>query len=448
MANESQVNRLSGSVRKNMIIYAVPLILSGLLQILYNSADLIVVGKFAGTSALASVGATSSLLNLIVTVFLNFSVGVSVVVAKEIGAGNKNRISDSIGTSYFLAGVFGAAVLIIGITCSEFFLELMKTPADIIDGSTLYMKIYFLGVPASLVYNFGAAVISAAGDTKRPLYYLTFSGIVNIILNLVLVIVFKLSVAGVAIATTVSQYVSAFFVTRNLIMRKDECRLLVNKIRFYKNEVKKIVEVGLPAGIQGAAFSLSNVVIQSSINIFGKTVIAGNTASANIEAFTYTAMNGVSRTTLNFAAQNVGAGNKERMPSILWYSILYELVVGGVMGIISVVFAHTLLGFYVDDAQAIMYGTSRLWYIAFPYFMCGIMEVGANMVRASDHPVLPAISTIVGVCGLRMIWIAIAFPIRKTPETVYLSYIISWTITAVFHFICYYVISKKRLKEE
>ena len=448
MSSSKNVDMVNVPIFKGIILYSVPLILSGVLQILYNAADLVVVGRFAGANALASVGATSSLILLIINFFLNFSVGISVVTAREIGATNFEKVSNSVHTSYFMAIIFGVFLTVAGNVVSLPMLKLLKTPAEIITGSETYMKIYFLGAPASLIYNFGAAILNASGDSKRPLVYLSISGIANVILNLVLVIVFKLSTAGVAIATITSQYISAFLVTNRLLKQNDYLKLTIKKIKFYKREFINILMIGIPVGIQGIAFSISNVTIQSSINYFGAQVVAGNSASGSIEGFTYTAMNAIARAALNFSAQNIGAKRYDRLLKIFGICSLLEFVVGFTLGFATYIFGNTLLGFYVTDAGSISYGLIRLLYISVPYFLCGIMETSANMCRSMGKTVLPTVATLIGVCVFRIVWINTVFNALKTPESIYVSYPISWFFTTVFHIILFILVYKKLIANE
>lgn len=446
MSRSSSIDMVKTPLLKGIIIYSIPMILSGVLQILYNAADLVVVGRFAGANALASVGATSSIIHLIVNFFLNVSVGVSVVVAREIGSKNYEKTSNAIHTAYFMAIIFGIALVFLGSVLTKPMLELLNTPPEIIKGSEIYMRIFFLGAPASLVYNFGASILNASGDAKSPLVYLSISGIVNVILNLILVIVFGLETAGVAIATITSQYISAYLVTRKLIKHQDFRKLIIKNIRFYKKEFINILTVGIPVGVQGIAFSLSNVLIQSSINYFGAAVVAGNAASGSVEGFSYTALNGIARSALNFSAQNLGAKRVDRFIKTCKICITLQFLIGVLLGSLSYLFAKPLLGLYVSDTEAIACGAIRLLFIALPYFMCGIMETTSNMVRVTGHTALPMAITIIGVCVLRVFWIQFIFPLYKTPEMIYISYPVSWGLTILVQLICFAAIYKKEIK--
>lgn len=442
-----EIDMCNGPLLGKVLLFSLPLMLSGILQLLYNAADIAVVGRFAGSASLAAVGSTTSLIHLMINLFIGLSVGASVIVAQNIGAHNFRKAHDAVHTAIALSLVAGTATLIIGITLSKFLLTLMDTPADVIDLATLYVRIYFLGMPGIMVYNFGAAILRAMGDTMRPLWFLTFSGIANVLLNLLFVCVFHMDVAGVALATIISQYISAVLVVICLIKLDNCCHLNVKEIRFHKEEVAGMMKVGLPAGIQSSLFSVSNVLIQSSINSFGSTVMAGNAAAANIEGFTYTAMNSVYQAAVTFVSQNVGAKKPERISRVAVVTLMTVTVVGLLMGGASYLCGETLIRIYSTDAAIIPYGMIRLKMICLPYFLCGVMEVFVGLLRGMNCSTLPMIVSVFGSCVFRVIWVYTAFRANPTQQTLYIAYTVSWFLCASIHFICFLII-KSRLKKK
>ena len=372
---KNEIDMCNGPLFGKVLLFSLPLMLSGILQLLYNAADVAVVGRFAGSESLAAVGSTGALINLIINLFIGLSVGASVVVARNLGAHNFSKVQDSVHTAVAISLVAGVVTMLIGVSLSKVFLSLMDTPADVINLATLYMRIYFIGMPGLMVYNFGAAVLRAMGDTMRPLFFLTISGIINVLLNLLFVCVFHMNVAGVALATIISQYISAILVVICLLKLENSCRVNINKIAFHKTELSEMIKVGLPAGIQSSLFSVSNVLIQSSINSFGSTVMAGNAAAGNIEGFTYTSMNSVYQAAITFTSQNVGAKKPERISRVAAVSLIIVTAVGLMMGSLSYFGGETLLRIYSTDAAIIPYGMTRLRYICLPYFLCGVMEI-------------------------------------------------------------------------
>jgi len=444
-----------GPLLKSILLYALPLMATGLLQLLYNAADMIVVARFAGGTALAAVGSNGPLVNLIVNVFMGLSVGAGVIISRCYGAKDSKNLRESVHSAMGISVISGVVTMIIGLLVSRAALELMSTPDDVIEQATLYLRIYFLGMPALMIYNFGAAILRAVGDTKRPLYILSASGIVNVAFNLVLVIGFHLDVAGVAIATVVSQVVSAVAVVICLMKANDGYRLELRHIRIYKDKFILMMRHGIPAGIQGSIFSLSNIVIQSSVNSFGSAVMSGNSAAANVEGFVYVAMNSFHHTCLAFTAQNIGAGKYERLSKIFRTCLVLVTVIGLVLGCSLYVFGDTFLTFYTADssvestvapAQIIEYGKLRLSIISTSYFLCGIMDVLVGALRGMGSPWMPMIVSIAGVCGVRIIWIFTVFRfVFHSPASLYLSYTVSWIITSAVHYICCRKVRKKYL---
>ena len=440
-----EIDMCHGSLLGKILIFSIPLVLSGILQLLFNAADIVVVGRYAGSNALASVGATSALINLLINVFIGLSIGSNVLIARYYGAKNVEATQETLHTSILLSLLSGFVLAFIGFFLSSPLLTLMGTPQDVLPLASLYMKIYFLGMPAIMLYNFGSAILRAIGDTKRPLYFLTCSGIVNVILNLCFVILFNMSVAGVALATVIAQCISALLIIRTLMKQEDPCHLSLHKLRLSKRKVLEIIQVGLPAGVQGAIFSISNVLIQSSINEFGAIAMAGSTASANIEGFIYISMNSIHQTALSFTSQNYGAKQYERIRKILRICLGLVVVIGLSMGLIAVVFCHPLLGIYSSDSEVVAYGFKRLSVICSTYFLCGMMDVMVGSLRGLGYSMLPMIVSLIGACGLRIVWIFTIFQMHHTLYMLYASYPITWLITFCAHLICYLLIQKGKI---
>ena len=435
----------SGPLWSKILLFALPLMASSILQLLFNAADVVVVGQFVGKEALAAVGSNTSLINLMINLFVGLSVGTNVVVARDIGAGRHDNVSRSIHTSVALSLVSGVVMMIVGAVMARQLLVWMSSPADVIDLATVYLRIYFLGMPANLLYNFGAAILRAQGDTQRPLYYLTVAGVVNVVLNLVLVICFSLGVAGVALATITSQYISAFLVLRCLVREEGPLHLDLKKLRMEWQVVRRILQVGLPAGFQGVVFALSNVVIQSSLNSFDDAVIvAGSAASANIEGFVYAGMNAFYQTALTFTGQNYGAGKCHRVNHVAAWCEGYTVVVGLVLGNLAYLFGNTLAGIYAPgEPDVIAQALVRMSLICCPYFVCGIMDVMVGVLRGIGYSVVPMVVSLVGACGLRLVWVATVFPLDRVPATLYLSYPVTWAITGATHIVFFLVVRKR-----
>ena len=440
-----EIDMVHGPLFGKLLVFALPLMLSGILQLLFNAADIIVVGRFAGDNSLAAVGSTGSLINLLTNLFIGMSVGANVVAAQFYGSGQRDQISDTVHTSVFLSLVCGVFMTLIGVLLSGQMLVWMSAPDDVIGLATIYLRIYFLGMPAVMVYNFGSAILRAAGDTRRPLYYLMLAGVVNVILNLIFVIGFHMDVVGVAIATFISQYISAALVLRCL-MQDEELHFELRRLHCSKVILKRIVRIGIPAGIQGTVFSLSNVVIQSAINSFGKIVVAGNSAAANIEGFVYVAMNAMYQTALTFIGQNYGAGEKKRILRVLLYCQGIVIVVGTLLGNLAVVFGRELLAIYSDTKEVVEAGLVRMQYICRFYALCGMMDVMVGALRGIGYSVMPMIVSLLGACGLRLLWIATIFRMNRTPGTLYFSYIVTWTITAAVHIVCFIIAYRRKRK--
>lgn len=444
MAKRYEMDMCNGPLFGKIVLYTLPLIAAGILQLLFNTADMVVVGRYAGSNALGAVGATGSLINLKINVFMGLSVGANVAVAHYYGAGRYEELSRSLHTAIAMSLICGAALLVIGQILSEPMLVLMGTPDEILPLSVSYMKIYFLGMPVMLLYNFGAAVLRAVGDTRRPLYYLTVAGIINIVLNLIFVIRFDMGVRGVAWATIISQAVSAVLIVRCLVKNEGPCNLSISKLSIDKKEAVRIAKVGLPAGFQGAIFSISNVLIQSSVNSFGATAVAGNTAQCNLEGFVYNAMNSFHQTAISFTGQNMGAKQMRRVQKVLMICLLCVTVTGLGMGLTGWAFGNKLLSIYSTDEAVIGFGLRRMAIIFPTYFLCGVMDVMVGSLRGMGFSIMPMTVSLLGACVFRIVWIMTVFAANHTPEILYASYPISWSITATVHLICILTIARHR----
>lgn len=433
----------TGPFFKKIIFFSFPLILTGVLQLVYNAADIMVIGRFAGSASLAAVGSTNSLVHLILNLFIGLSTGSGVVCARLIGANDDKGVRKCVHTAMSMSIVSGVFVGILGFLISEPVLRFMDTPDDILHLASLYLKIYFLGAPGSLVFNFGAAIIRSTGDTKRPLFILAVSGIVNVLLNLVLVTVFHLDVAGVAIATIVAQYISAVAVVLRLLHLENSCRLHISKIRLHKNELKEILKIGLPAGFQSSLFSLSNVLIQSTINTFGSVAVAGNTAAQNADAFVYTSTNAIAQTAMTFTSQNMGAKKYENIRKVYFICLTFAFGVSAVLGVLSLTFPGEIIGIFTTDPAVIEMGKHRIYIMMSTYFLCSIMDVAGCQIRGMGKSLEPMIITLMGACGIRVLWLYTGFPLKKELWNLYLSYPISWFVTFVALFICFFVFEKR-----
>ncbi len=442
-----EIDMTRGPLFGKLISFSVPLMLTGILQLLYNAADMIVVGKYGSDTSLAAVGSTGSLINLIVNVLMGMSVGAGVVVANAIGAGNREKASRATHTAIFISVIFGIGVGIFGVFMARPLLEIMKSPEDVIDLSALYVRIYFAGLPVTMLYNFGSSILRATGDTKRPLYFLILSGMVNVVLNLVFVIVFKMDVAGVAIATVISTAISATLVTICLMRSDGPCRLYIKKLRIYGKELLDMLKIGLPAGLQGSVFSISNVMIQSSINSFGSITMAGSAAASSLEGFVYTSMNAVYQAALTFTGQNVGAKQYKRINTICAQSLIIVTVVGVVSGIGVYLLGEPLVGIYDSNPTVISEGLKRLGIISVTYFICGAMDMMVGMMRGMGKSLMPMIVTVVGVCGVRIVWIYTVFAYYHSLFWLYVSYPVSWIVTLMIHCICYFAVRNRLPKE-
>ncbi len=447
MLKRSDINMTEGPLLKNVILYTLPIIFTGILQLLFNAADLVVVGRFRGSVCVAAVGSTGALINLIINMFIGLSVGAGVTVAQAKGAGDGKEMHKAVHTAILTALIGGVILTGIGIAFAGNLLEMMDTPDDVLPLSTKYMRIYFAGMLSSMVYNYGAAILRALGDTRGPLMFLTIAGIINVVLNLLFVLAMGMDVDGVAWATVISQTIAALLVLMSLSRRDDSAKFKIHKLRIYKGSLVKILKIGLPAGFQSVMFNISNVFIQTSVNSFNSVAISsGNSAAANIEGFVYVSMNAFHQTALNFAGQNMGAGNKKRVKKIMLCCLCCVGIFGLLLGVLGYVFGRPLLSIYiVDSEEAIGYGMIRLAFICLPYFLCGLMDVATGAIRGMGSSFTPMVITVVGVCVMRIVWILTVFSIPEfhTLEILYMSYIISWTISFAAQMIAFSILYKR-----
>lgn len=441
---------IQGPLFQSILLYTIPIILTSLLQLLFNAADLVVVGRFCGSISVAAVGATGSITNLMVNFFIGLSVGAGVTVAHALGSREDEAVHNTVHTALPAALLSGVLLTAVGILLSKKLLQMMGTPETVLPLSSVYMKIYFAGITFTMIYNFCASILRAAGDTKSPLLYLSFAGVINVVLNLIFVTLFHMNVAGVALATTISQGISAALVVRALMKRTDTCRLDLKKMRFHKIQLTKMLRIGLPAGIQSSLFAISNVLIQSSVNSFGDVFMSGNAAAGNIEGFVYVSLNAFHQTAVNFIGQNAGARQYKRITKTLWICLFSTVVVGLSLGMLAWFFGPQLLSIYITDSQeAISYGMIRLTYICLPYFLCGLMDVSTGALRGLGASFVPMLISVLGVCGIRIGWIATIFQLPQfhTPQCLYFSYTVSWTITFLCQMIAFVFVYRKFSRE-
>lgn len=441
-----EIDMCNGPILSKMLMFAIPLMCSSMLQMLFNAADTVVVGRFAGDNSLAAVGSNASLIGLITNLFLGLSIGANVLAARFYGAKREKELSETVHTAILLSFYSGIVLTIVGCFGAKQILIWMQSPKEVIGLATLYLRIYFLGMTATMLYNFGSAILRAVGDTQRPLYYLLGAGVINVILNLIFVIGLKMDVAGVALATVISQCISAFLVIRCLMKEEGGIRLIPKNLHIHRDKFIGILKIGLPAGVQGIIFSLSNVVIQSSINSFGAVTVAGNSAAANLESFVYFAMNAFHQATISFTGQNMGAGNYKRIDRIVLTGEICVVIVGAVLGNLLFLAGEPLLGIYTSSKKVIAAGMVRLGVIAVTYALCGMMDVMVGALRGIGYSIMPMLVSLFGVCGLRMLWLATIFQIPEyhSARMVYVSYPVTWTLTFVILIGCF-IWAKRRI---
>lgn len=438
---------LSGPLFSNMILYTIPIILTSFLQLLFNAADLVIVGQFSGGSCVGAVGATSAIAGLLVGFFSGFSSGAGITVGHALGSRDLSEVHKTVHTTLPLALICGSILTVIGVFSAESLLRLMDTPANLLPLATVYMQIYFIGSTFTIVYNYCAAILRASGDTKSPLIFLSISGVLNVALNILFVVVFHMDVAGVAWATVISQAVSAFMVVLTLMRRTDACRLELRKLRIYKKQFLKMLRIGLPSGIQTSLFYIANVIIQSSLNSFGDVFITGNSAATNIEGFASAFINAFQQTAVNFTSQNIGARQYKRVSKILKICYACVGVAGLAIGLLFYFTGPSLLSVYIpDSAEAVQYGMIRLTYICLPYFLCGLMYVSGGALMGTGEAFAPMLISILGVCGLRVGWVYTVFQAVPTPQCLFLSFPVSWAVTCLLQTGVFLLVYKKKLK--
>ena len=427
----------NGTIMDKLISFALPLMVSGLLQLMFNAVDIIVVGRFSGSQALAAVGSTTALINVFTNLFIGVSLGANVLAARFYAAGKDKEMSETVHTAITLALVSGVVMAVIGLVFSRWALEIMGTPADVIDQSSLYMRIYFLGMPFFMVYNYGAAILRAVGDTKRPLMFLIVAGVINAVLNMFLVIAFHMGVAGVAIATVISQMISCLLVLRCLYKTDSSYQLRFSRLCMKKFYLAQIFQVGIPAGIQSTVINFSNALLQSSVNSFGSTAMAGYTAANNVLGFLYASVNAVTQACMSFTSQNYGVGKYKRMDRVLLDCGILSFVIAFVLGCGSYIFGGEILKIYTEDPEVIRCGVEILSITTVPYFLCGIMDLFPGALRGMGHSGVPMILSIIGTVGTRIVWIFWIFPQNRSLYTLFISYPASWAITIVMQVICF-----------
>lgn len=433
----------NGTIMDKLISFSIPLMLSGILQLMFNAVDIVVVGRFSGSQALAAVGSTTALINVFTNLFIGISLGANVLAARYYAAGKTKEMSETVHTAIALALVSGVAMAVIGVVFARGALEIMGTPDDVIAKSTLYMQIYFCGMPFFMMYNYGAAILRAVGDTKRPLIFLIVSGVINAVLNLFLVIVFHLDVAGVGIATVISQLVSCILVLRCLQHTESSYQLHLAKLRIRSVYLKQIFEVGVPAGIQSTVINISNAMLQSSVNSFGSIAMAGYTASNNIFGFLYVSVNSFTQACMSFTSQNYGVKKLKRMDRVLIDCMILSVVVTLILGSSVYVFGPELLHIYSDQADVIQYGMEIFSYTTVTYFLCGLMDLFPGALRGMGYSTVPMILSIIGTVGVRIIWIYGLFPSHRSLTFLFLSYPVSWIATIIMQVICFWFVREK-----
>ena len=441
--NKYEIDMCNGTIMDKLVSFSLPLMLSGILQLMFNAVDVIVVGRFAGSQALAAVGSTTALINMFVNLFMGISLGTNVLAARFFAAGKDRQMSETVHTSIAFAAISGIVMVFVGIFFSKFALELMATPADVIEQSTLYMRIYFLGMPFFMLYNYGAAILRAVGDTKRPLIFLIISGVINAVLNMILVIVFHLAVAGVAIATVFSQMISCILVLRCLYRSEGSYQFRFSKLMLKGCYLKEIFQVGVPAGIQSTVINFSNVLLQSSVNSFGSIAMAGYTAANNILGFLFVSVNSVTQACMSFTSQNYGVRKWKRMDKILVDCMILSMIVALVLGGGSYIFGSQILRIYTENEEVIRCGMEILSYTTLTYFLCGFMDLFPGAMRGMGFSAAPMMLSIVGTVGTRIVWIFGIFPRYRSLSVLFISYPVSWILTIAMQVVCFFIVRRK-----
>ncbi|MDO4475713.1 MAG: MATE family efflux transporter [Lachnospiraceae bacterium] len=439
-----EIDMVHGPIMPKLFSFFIPLFLSGILQLLFNAIDIIVVGRFSGSDALAAVGATTSLINMLINLFMGISLGSNVLVARYRAAGDHKALEEVVHTAVTVALASGILMVIVGQLVSRLCLTAMDTPASIIDQSTLYMRIYFCGMPFLMLYNFCASILRGIGDTKRPMIFLIISGICNAVLNLILVIVFKMGVAGVAIATVFAQFISACLVLRILLTTEEAYRIRLKQLRINRRYLIKTLQIGIPAGIQTLIINFSNVLLQSSVNSFGPLAMAGYTAANSIFSFIFMYVDSISQACMNFTSQNYGAHQKKRLDITFRDCVILEIVFGLIIGSLVMFFGKPLLRIYTPDETAIGFGMQILSVTVMMYFICGLMNVVPAAMRGLGSAALPMILTLIGTVGTRIVWIFCFFPHRRTLDYLFWSYPLSWIIAFILQ-LCFYLRVRRKV---
>ena len=433
----------NGTIMDKLISFSFPLMLTSILQLMFNAVDIIVVGRFSGSQSLAAVGSTTALINIFTNLFIGISLGANVLAARYYAAGRDKEMSEAVHTAIFLALISGLIMAVVGVGASRFALTLMGTPDDVIDLSVLYMRIYFMGMPFFMLYNYGAAILRAVGDTKRPLFYLIAAGLANVVLDLLLVMVIPLNVAGVAVGTVASQMVSCILVLRCLYRTEGSYQLRFSRLTIKSEHLKMIFQVGVPAGIQSTVINFSNALLQSSVNSFGSTAMAGYTAANNIIGFLYSAVNAVTQACMSFTSQNYSVGKPKRMDRVLVNCIILTVSVSAAMGIGAYAFGGQLLKIYTSEADVIRCGLEVLSITTVPYFLCGIMDLFPGAMRGMGHSGVPMILSVIGTVGTRIVWVYLLFPHHRSLYFLFISYPASWILTIIMQAVCFYFVRKQ-----
>ena len=433
----------NGTIMDKLISFSFPLMLTSILQLMFNAVDIIVVGRFSGSQSLAAVGSTTALINIFTNLFIGISLGANVLAARYYAAGRDKEMSEAVHTAIFLALISGLIMAVVGVGASRFALTLMGTPDDVIDLSVLYMRIYFMGMPFFMLYNYGAAILRAVGDTKRPLFYLIAAGLANVVLDLLLVIVIPLNVAGVAVGTVASQMVSCILVLRCLYRTEGSYQLRFSRLTIKSEHLKMIFQVGVPAGIQSTVINFSNALLQSSVNSFGSTAMAGYTAANNIIGFLYSAVNAVTQACMSFTSQNYSVGKPKRMDRVLVNCIILTVSVSAAMGIGAYAFGGQLLKIYTSEADVIRCGLEVLSITTVPYFLCGILDLFPGAMRGMGPSGVPMILSVIGTVGTRIVWVYLLFPHHRSLYFLFISYPASWILTIIMQAVCFYFVRKQ-----
>ena len=442
-----EIDMCNGSIMDKLISFSLPLMLSSILQLMFNAVDIIVVGRFSSSQALAAVGSTTALINIFTNLFIGISLGANVLAARYFAAGRDKEMSEAVHTAITLALISGVIMAFVGVGMSRTALSLMATPPDVIDLSAVYMRIYFMGMPFFMLYNYGAAILRAVGDTKRPLVFLIAAGLTNVVLDLLLVIVIPLGVAGVAIGTVASQMISCILVLRCLYKSEGSYQLRFSRLMIRWVYLKRIFQVGIPAGIQSTVINFSNALLQSSVNSFGSTAMAGYTAANNILGFLYAAVNAVTQACMSFTSQNYSVGKQKRMDRVLLDCMLLSAGVSVVLGVGAYVFGSQILRIYTTETEVIQCGLEILSITTVPYFLCGIMDLIPGALRGMGHSAVPMILSVIGTVGTRIVWIYGFFPQHRSLHFLFISYPGSWIITIAMQAVCFWFVRKKCIRQ-